>query len=267
MKSLLALLLLCQAGLGLADADDSVRGARLREATVDYEAGPLFFLQNQGRYGASGTEFSADEVGQKDNLFLAQRASFELRFARRHALILLYAPLETVTRVTLDRDLQFRDVMFPAGTVVDHRYLFDGYRASYLYRLLPGRLALDLGASSQIRNASVAFTAVGGDLHRAENDIGVVFALKSRLTYRSDAGPYAMLDADALSTFGLVGETDGGIYDVALTLGLPVTGGLDLVLRARALGGGAEVPDRALENWAHFASFTAGLRADLRELF
>jgi len=37
---------------------------------------------------------------------------------------------ESSTEVALARDLQFRDTRFLAGTVVEHRYLFDGYRGS-----------------------------------------------------------------------------------------------------------------------------------------
>ena len=47
--------------------------------------------------------------------------------------------------------------------MVDHRYLFDGYRASYLFRLVDGeRLQWDVGASVQIRNALVGLGAVDG---------------------------------------------------------------------------------------------------------
>ena len=145
---------------------------------------------------------------------------------------------------------------------MDHRYLFDGYRASYLYRLRDGALRLELGGSLQIRNAKVAFTAVDGSAYAEESDIGLVPIAKARLRYLAPRGMYGMLDADALSTFGLVGDTEGGIYDVALTLGVSLTDPLDLFVRVRGIGGGATVPDREIENWAHFLAFTVGVRVD-----
>jgi len=240
-------------------------GPPVNRAIVDYETGPLIILKNNQRYGASGTQFSVDDTLQRENLVLSKRLSVELGFGR-HTAILLYAPLDLTTRATLERDIQFRDTLFPSGTAVDHRYLFDGYRASYLYRVVHTPLTVHIGGSMQIRNAKVAFTAVDGSAYSEESDIGLVPVLKLRMRYEPCIGSrraYAMLDADALSTFGLLGDTQGGIYDVALTLGMPVTRRLDLLLRARALGGGATVPDRDIENWAHFISFTVGLRFNL----
>lgn len=236
--------------------------------TLVYETGPAYVLQNDGAYGAAGTRYDAGDVAQQDNLARIQRTSLELARGR-HTIVLLYAPFELRTQVTLQRDLQFRDERFPAGTVVDHRYLFDGYRASYLYRVLDGeRLALELGGSVQIRNAEVAFTATDGARRADEDDIGVVAAAKVRLWWRPTPDRlWAALEADGLSTFGLISGTKGGIYDVQLMLGCPVTRGVELVLGARLLGGGADVASRDIYNWANFLSFTAGARVALADLF
>ncbi len=243
-------------------ADDSKRPARVLDSFVlDFESGVVSILKNTGRYGANGTEFTVKDTKQRDNLVVGQRLSLEAS-GGAHTVILVYAPLDVTTRVSLRRDLQFRDVMFAAGSVVDHRYLFDGYRATYLYRVLNGALRLEFGGSLQIRNANVAFTAVDGSAYAEESDIGLVPIAKARLRYRGPRGLYGMLDADALSTFGLVGDTEGGIYDVALTLGASLSDVLDIFVRVRGIGGGATVPDRDLKNWAHFLSFTAGVRID-----
>lgn len=234
--------------------------------TLVYETGPSYVLQNDGEYGATGTRYGADDVGQQDNLVRTSRTSVELGIGR-HTLILLYAPFELRTQVTLARDLQFRDASFAAGTVVDHRYLFDGYRASYLYRVLDGELALEVGGSLQIRNAEVAFTATDGGLRADEDDIGVVPALKARVRWQPRrASLWAALEADGSSTFGLVDGTTGGLYDVQLMLGHPVGRGVELVLGARLLGGGADVEDQQIYNWANFLAFTAGARIALDDL-
>jgi len=235
------------------------------KAVVDYEAGVLAILQNDGRYGSNGTEFTARDTNQRDNLWIASRLSLELEWGRQ-LLVLLYAPLDVTTGVTLDRDLQFRDRLFESGSAVEHRYLFDGYRASYAYRLGGGQLSMWLGATLQIRNAKVAFAAADGSAYVDESDIGLVPAIKLRLRYQPTPRVYAMVDADGLSTFGLAGDTDGGIYDVGLTWGLPVTRALDLVLRVRLVGGGATVPARDLKNWANFLFVVAGFRLDLAAL-
>ena len=234
--------------------------------TLVYETGPSYVAQNDGRYGMTGTHFEASDVGQQDNLVRTSRTSFELAIGR-HVMILLYAPFELRTQVTLDRDLQFRDTLFAAGAVVDHRYLFDGYRASYLYRVLDGDLALELGGSVQIRSAEVAFTATDGALRAEQDDIGVVPALKARVRWQpARASLWAALEADGSSTFGLAGDTTGGLYDVQLTVGHPVGRGIELFLGARLLGGGADVKDKYIDNWGNFLSFTAGARIALDDL-
>jgi hypothetical protein len=234
--------------------------------TVVYETGPAYVVQNDGEYGALGTRYDADEVGQRDNLARISRTSLELAIGR-HTAVLLYAPFELRTQVTLSRDLQFRDERFAVGTVVDHRYLFDGYRASYMYRVVNRRyLSLELGGSLQIRNAEVAFTAVDGSQRADEDDIGVVGAAKARLWYRPSDQLWSALEVDAFSTFGLVSGVKGAIYDAQLTIGHPVARGVDLFVGARLLGGGADVESKQIYNWGNFLSFTAGARIALDDL-
>ncbi len=251
----------------MADAEGNEEVSVLDALRLDYETGVLAILKNDNRYGPEGTTYGAGDVNQRDNLAVTQRLGVEAAMGR-HTAIFLYAPLSITTRAAVPDDIRFRDELFEAGTPVEHRYLFDGYRASYLFRLLDGEaLRLHVGASAQIRNANVSLTTLDGAQYANESDIGLVPAAKIRLRYQSKAGPYALLDADGLSTFGLVGDTRGALYDTALGLGVPVTSALDGFVRVRGYGGGAEVPDRAIENWAHFLSVTVGARADLSTLF
>lgn len=251
---------------GASSAEEAEETSVLDALRLDYETGMLAILQNDNRYGEEGTSYGASDVNQRDNLAVTQRIGAEVAIGR-HTAILLYAPLEITTRAVLPDELRFRRELFEAATPVEHRYLFDGYRASYLFRLLDGEtLRVQVGASAQIRNANVSLTALDGEQYANQSDIGFVPAAKVRLRYQSEAGVYALFDADGLSTFGLVGDTRGGLYDAALSLGIPVANSLDGVLRVRGYGGGAEVPDQAIENWAHFLSFTVAARADLDAL-
>ncbi|MBL9038037.1 MAG: hypothetical protein JNG84_05950 [Archangium sp.] len=233
--------------------------------TADYEIGALYFFQNEGRYGADGTRYQASDVGQQRNLFVGQRLSVEAKM-RRHTVIALWAPLDVTTRVTLPRDVVFQTTTFAQGAVVDHRYLFDGYRISYLFDVVAAsRFTLGLGASLQVRNASVEFKTVDASpaVFAVERDIGLVGALKARL--RFDAGVlYAMADVDFFNTFGI--GLAGGIHDVALTLGVPLIDGADFFVRLRVVGGGANVPTREIYNWGNFGGAFTGLRLDLPKL-
>ncbi len=230
---------------------------------VDFEIGAAYLFQNDGRYGANGTSYTAADVGQQRNLAVALRLAIEARLARRHTIIATWAPLDLTTRATLTRDLTFQTTTFADRSVVDHRYLFDGYRLSYLFGLVQGaRFTLGVGASFQVRNASVEFRTVdtAPAVFAVERDIGLVGALKVRA--RFDAGVlYAQADIDFFNTFGL--GLPAGIHDVALTLGIPVIPGFDFLLRLRLVGGGANVPSRDIYNWGNFGFALLGLRVDL----
>lgn len=233
--------------------------------SLEVEGGPLWIIENEGRYGAQGTLFSAREVGQTRNLVPAMRYTVEWRPAERHGLLFLYAPLDVTTRATLERDLTFRDRTFSAGSTVDHRYLFEGYRGSYLYRLVDrGAFRLDLGGSLQIRNAEVAFTDADTGSRISENDIGLVAAVKVRARYVTPWQLFAGAEADAISSFGV--GVKGALYDAAVVLGVPMTDAAELLFRVRYVGGGAEVPRRDLYNWAHLLVPSLGVRLQLDRL-
>ncbi len=241
--------------------DAYAEGFFLDDVIIEYEAGPLYIFQNDGLYGENGTKYKAKDVGQQRNLILSRRTSLELGFSGRHRIIFLYAPFDITTSVKLDRDITFRDTTFNKGDLVEHRYLFDGYRVSYLYRAVskPG-LDADLGGSIQIRNAEVSFKEEGGNKYDSENDIGTVFAFKGRVRYQP-AAIWMMAEADAFSTFGLLGDSvRGAIYDLRLSLGLPVSRVCDLVFSGRLLGGGAKVKSRDIDNWGNYGSLTVSLQ-------
>ncbi len=268
MNLLLFSLLLATADTHAHSSDTPV--SMLDRLTIDGEIGPSYIFQNDNRYGATGTRYSAADVGERRNLFIGKRLSVEARLTERNTLILLYAPLDLTTRKTLDRDIDFKGTQFFNGEVVDHRYLFDGYRASYLYGLIRSKQwQWDLGGSFQIRNASVELGTVDGAPARyaVESDIGLVFALKTRLTFAPSERLWATLEADGFSTFGAFKAFSGAIYDLSLSLGTPLTPGLDAFLRLRLLGGGAVVPRRNIDTWANLFFATAGARVDVGELF
>ena len=89
--------------------------------------------------------------------------------------------------------------------------------------------------------------------------LGPVPALRLRARLDAGGGAYGLLDVDGGTTPGFT-SVRGGILDAALTFALPLLPGLDGTMRVRYLSGGAEVPSRAVVNWAQFAGASLGLR-------
>ncbi len=237
----------------------------LEEAIFELEDGPFYVLLNEGTYGVEGTTYDAADVNQQENFFYSFRLSLELRPWERHGLVLLWAPLPIDTTATLDESINFRGTLFEAGETVESSYDFDGYRGTYLYRLVDAdAFSWDIGGALQIRNAYVSLRSGDGATYAQRSDIGIVPAVATRIFWWPAPSFYTHLEATGLSSFG-IGDADGGLYDVALSIGLPLDERNDasIFLRTRVYGGGVDLSDDTVETWASFLFLTAGVRADL----
>lgn len=235
---------------------------------LSLESGPAYVFQNDGRYGPEGTLFQAGELGEQRTLAVLTRAGVELRFGEHHGIELLYVPVRLDTTARLTQPLVFKDTRFASGDVVDYRYVFDGYRLSYLYRLIDsGSFRFDLGGAFQIRSATVELGEAAGARFTSESNIGPVFALAIRLRYQIGQSVFTELDATGFSTFGRVGSTKGSILDAQLALGTRFEHGVEAFAGVRIYGGGADTRDRNIYNFAWFGQASLGIRADLIALF
>jgi hypothetical protein len=240
------------------------------------ELGFLLVHSNTVRYGQEGTLFRFTEEGGQDNLFPLTRLTAELSWRGRHTAILLYQPIDLRGETVLTRDVSFFDITFPAGEPLDVRYGFSFWRASYLYDLLasPER-ELAVGASLQVRNATLTFSSANGARRWASRDVGPVPALKIRGRYTFASGVWVGLEVDGLYVSGGIlnrdntaESFDAGLLDASARAGLRVTGALDVFLNLRYLGGGARGTDEEeaasgrgdgySSNWLDTASVTLG---------
>lgn len=263
---------------------------RAQEATAPRlqlrAVGELGFLgvhSNTVRYGQQGTVFRFTEEGGQDNLFPLMRLAAELSWRGRHTAILLYQPIDLRGETLLTRDVSFQDVTFPAGTPLNVRYGFSFWRASYLYDFLASpELELAVGASLQLRNATLTFTSSDGSRRWASRDVGPVPALKLRGRYTFASKVWVGLEVDGIyATGGFLNRDntkesfDAGILDASARVGMRVTGPLDVFLNLRYLGGGARGTDEAeaasglgdgySSNWLDTTSVTLGFLYRLPE--
>jgi hypothetical protein len=246
------------------------------------ELGFLGAVDHTIQYGKDGSSFDYVGEGAQNTVFLFTRLTAELELGGRHTIILLYQPLDFRTAVRLRRDILVDELTFPADTALDLRYGFDFYRLSYMYDLY-GRLArheLSLGASLQIRNATVSFTSADGKLRRAFTNIGPVPTLKARGRYTFDCDVWIESELDFMYApvkyiNGGASDVEGAIFDLNLRAGLPVFTGGAVFLNLRYLGGGASgtspdentVGDGYVSNWLHFMTLSLGGELSLTELF
>jgi hypothetical protein len=166
--------------------------------SVDLESGLAFNGYNDVRIpGDIGTDLSLSEELEADaTAFVRIRLSKNL--GDRQQLSLLVAPLRFRSSGSVDRDIDFNGVRFPADTPLESRYRFDSYRLTYHYTLLEGeKLRAGLGLTAKIRDASIQIEG-GGD-HAEKTNTGFVPLVNFAVDWRFGSSLGLIFEGDALA--------------------------------------------------------------------
>lgn len=235
------------------------------------EFGGLLPLYHHIKLGREGTDFNYVRDGGQNVIFPVARLSVELR-SGRHYVTFLYQPLELKSEVVLTRPLTVDGLTFPEKTPLDLRYAFPFYRVSYAWDIAPSpALRVALGASFQLRDATITFTSADGTARRTRRDVGPVPALKAHVRYDFASGWFGALEVDGFYApvkYFNGGDSDvtGAIIDASVRAGYSVSPRLDAFMNVRWIGGGAEgtsepedFSDGYNQNWLHFLTVTLGV--------
>jgi hypothetical protein len=235
------------------------------------ELGFLGVLKHDLQFGRDGTYWDLARDAGQDNLFFVWRGSVEAQLWRSHTLIFLYQPLVLDTAVQLKSDLVVDDTTFAAGTPVRLSYGFPFYRLSYLYDFLDDdRRELAIGASVQLRNATIVYQSGDGAVLKSYRNIGVVPLLKARGRYEFASGVFAGVEIDGIyAPISVINGSDnevvGALLDASVRLGVKLPSRTEAFLNLRYLGGGAvgqsdpePFKDGYTKNWLHFLTVSLG---------
>jgi hypothetical protein len=236
------------------------------QASATAEFGALGFASHTIQFGKSAPKFDYVNEGGQDVLFFFSRYSLDFAFRGGHTVTFLYQPLNPETQVLLNRRIVIDELTFPKDTPLNLRYGFDFYRLSYTYNLLPefSKHELSLGASLQMRNATITFTSADGSLRRAKRDLGPVPILKARARYTFQkqwwiGGEVDGFYAPVKYINGGSSDVEGAIVDLSARLGYDLQKFMSMFINLRYLGGGAsgtskDKDDRGdgyVSNWLH----------------
>ncbi|MFK7798937.1 MAG: hypothetical protein AB8E82_15905 [Aureispira sp.] len=259
---------------GQTDAASSTsnKGEKLYKIRAVAELGFLAVLDHKIQFGQNTTYFDYVRDGGQDVLLPVARLSLELDF-KRNTFILLYQPIDIQRQVVLRQDMQIDNVLFPASTNLNTTYSFPFYRVSYLGHLKfkGDRFNLALGASIQIRNATIKFESSDGSLLKVTSDIGIVPLVKLRASYRQSKFLSLELEADGMyAPISYLNGSDndilGSILDLSLRQNFQLMEQARLFVNVRYIGGGAQgqsddtdqVTDGYTKNWLHFGTVSGG---------
>lgn len=174
-------------------------GLLFAQAFVDAESGLAITGYNDVRIPAdTGTALSLSD-GKNGLTFPIFRLRAGYTFANRHTLSFLAAPLTVRDSFIAEKDIAFKDGVFPAGSRVESVYRFDSYRVTYRYAFINSEtLYAGLGLTGKIRSADISLIGTGGIERRS--DLGVVPLINFRAQYRFAKPVSVLLDGDALVT-------------------------------------------------------------------
>jgi hypothetical protein len=208
--------------------------------SVDVEAGPVFSGYNDVRIpGDTGTLFSLTE-DLHARTALGFRARLSKTFGDRHWVSVLVAPLRVESRGTLDREVLFAGMRFPAmADDLEAFYRFDSYRLTYRFGLVRARrFSLDLGLTAKVRDAEISLNYAHVMLPGAsKTNTGFVPIVSFRADWSLSQRLGLVLDGDAL------GVPQGRAEDVTAALRVGFGDRIAARIGYRVLEGGSDVDE------------------------
>jgi hypothetical protein len=221
---------------------------------AEVEGGVVAASRNDVRIpGAGGTDFSlvSDLSAPAGPAF---RARLGVRFAERHLVTALYAPLRVGSSGEFSRDIDFAGESFEAGSPVYGVYRFDSYRLTYRYSFLKNEpFELAAGFTAKIRDAAIS---LHGARTAEKTNTGFVPLVNLHLEWRPNAGRWGLLlDVDALAA------PQGRAEDVLLAGTYRARDGIEVYAGYRTVEGGADNDEVYNFAWLHYG--VLGLRFTL----
>ncbi|MGE5816295.1 MAG: hypothetical protein ACM36C_17555 [Acidobacteriota bacterium] len=164
----------------------------------DFENGAAISGYNDVRIpGNSGTKFSmTDELTSDTEYFWRVRADF--RFAPKHVLSGLAAPLTIGASGTFSHAVDFAGTTFAPSVPTDGTWTFDSYRVTYRYE--PFRRdtwMFGIGATVKVRDAVIRLRQ--GSTMAEKTNVGVVPLVNVKFERRLGRSTSLLVEGDALA--------------------------------------------------------------------
>lgn len=220
---------------------------------ADFEAGFATASRNDVRIpGAGGADLSlVSDLSARPVPIFRLRVGY--RFADRHLVTALYAPLRINATGVLDRDANFAGRTYPAGSSLLGVYRFDSYRLTYRYSFVRNEtFEVSAGLTGKIRDAEISL--YGSQTARKTNT-GFVPLLNFHFEWRPGGGSFGVVvDADALAA------PQGRAEDILLAATWAVSDAMALRIGYRTVEGGADNDEVYNFTWLHYVVSGVDLR-------
>ncbi len=216
-----------------------------RNFELDMESGIAFVSYSDIRIPKStGTLISfSDELKTDPAWFIRGRLTYF--FNQKHSLSVLIAPLKLYASGSVDHDVVFEGVTFPANESLNTIYKFNSYRLSYQYYFpVCECLRFGLGATAKIRDAAISIRS--DNSFSEKTNIGFVPIVRFSCWWRFAKPLVLQLEGDALaSPYGRAEDISVGIYGI-------LSNRLSLKTGYRVLEGGSDVEEVYSFTWVNY---------------
>jgi len=222
------------------------------QANLDLETGIATSTYNDVRIpNETGTLFSlTDDLLTDSKLFLRIRLGY--RFAKKHNLIVLFAPLSLNASGQSAQEIHFNGENFPAQSHLKAKYTFNSYRITYRYDLKhTSRWIIGIGFTAKIRDASIKLT--GDNKSSEKTNVGFVPIINFYFNWKIANRWSLLFEGDALASPGGQGRAE----DVSMAVRYHLNDRLSFRAGYRLLEGGADVDE--VYNFAWINYFLAGI--------
>ena len=201
---------------------------------LDFEFGPVFITKNDVRVpNATGTLFSLSE-DLKTDASIYFRGTIIYAIGKRHNLFFMASPLRTNPQGTVNRDITFNGVTFPANSQINARYRFDSYRWTYRYDILSNsKVTFGLGLSAKIRSAEIRLAGPG--LYTKFDNVGFVPLIHLKFAWNFYKSLSFLVEGEGL------GAPQGRAEDFMFAIVYKPLDKFNVRLGYRFLEGGADV--------------------------
>jgi len=180
-----------------------------------------------------GTRFSLRNDLDIDSRAYA-RLRLSWRFASRHEISLLYAPLSVNANGVLPEMIRFDEVLFPAGEAVEALYRFNSYRLTWRWHWVrKPKVDLWVGFTAKIRDAEIRLKS--NERESFTDNVGFVPLFHLRMVWRWGDRMGMIVEADAAAA------KQGRAEDVAAILFWKPGAKTQLRVGYRFVEGGADV--------------------------
>ena len=165
---------------------------------IDVENGAAISGYNDvGIPGDTGTRFSmTDDLKSDTEYFWRVRA--DLRFAPKHVISGLIAPLTITSSGTFDSPVDFAGATYAPGVPVDGTWTFNSYRVTYRYEpVRRDTWMFGFGATVKVRDAVIRLVSNGTSSEKT--DLGVVPLVNFKFERRLGGSTTLLVEGDALA--------------------------------------------------------------------